>query len=353
MATHALSPAEKAWATRRANGTAPQAKQQRKIKITPVAPIKMPKKQQAVTSQEIMMKTVVLILTINATGNRRKLDPRMLNVNNADDQQWINATKKLMDAEELAEITSLNNKTRQFVESLALPSYIKKGVYLLPLELMETLDNRLTEDVARLKPLVDRMIAKLPQYKTEAKQRLSHMNVGGKVQDMWDEEQFPVAEELRAAFRLHWSYKFIDSAKNIEAVSKEIYDREVKKAEAEWTETREMIQSLLRTNLSEMVNHMIDRLTPEADGRQKMFKENSVNKLNQFLATFDARNVTNDVQMKVLVDQAKSLVRDADAESLRSSDELRDHVRYGFETIKKLLDPMITIKGRRMITLPD
>src|SRR6266851_1521830 len=109
--------AQLAWATMRAkgyiNGKKPIGPKKAKIKLPPQAPIKMPAKVQPASSAEMMARTVVLVLTINSTGNRRKVDPGRLDVNSS--QQWINVTKKLMEAEELDEITTRNGKTKQFV----------------------------------------------------------------------------------------------------------------------------------------------------------------------------------------------------------------------------------------------
>ncbi len=352
-----MNAAQKAWATMRAKGYIKGKKpegpppKKAKMKLPPQAPIKMPVKVQPATSAEMMSRTVVLVLTINSTGNRRKVDPGRLDVNSS--QQWINVTKKLMEAEELDEITTRNGKTKQFVQSRALPSTIKKGVYLLPVDFIEEVDARLKEDQDNLKPLVNKMIGKLDAIRAEAKDRLSHVKVGKEVRNLWDESQFPTADDLRSAFRLTWRYVFVDSAKNLEQISKELYDEERKKAEASWAETRETIQQLLLSNLSDMVNHMVDRLTPEEDGKKKIFHESAIPKMQDFLATFDARNITNDLQMKVLVDQAKNLIKGTDADDLRTNEELREYVKHGFGTIKLLLDPMIQLKPSRRITFAD
>ena len=98
---------------------------------------------------------------------------------------------------------------------------------------------------------------------------------------------------------------------------------------------------------------MVDRLKPDTDGRPKTFKESSVGKMQQFLETFDARNITDDAQLKVLVERARSLVVKADAEMLRTDDSVRDYVRTGFETIKNLLDPMVVRKKHRSIRIAE
>jgi hypothetical protein len=310
--------------------------------MVPHTPIKLPKQPEWASASEMMARTVVLVLTFSGIGNRRKVNTSQITVDA--DKEWIGVTKKLFDAEELDKISSLDGEARRFVESRALPSMIKKGVYLLPVDFVEEVNVRMKEYTQKRKPLVESMIHRLDQLTAEANSRLKHL---------FDKSQYPEPEELRSAFRLTWRFVYVDSAKNLEAVSKEIYQEERTKAEAAWAETRDTIKQLLRSQLSDMVNHLVDRLKTDTDGKVKKFHESSVEKMQDFLGTFDARNITNDIQMKVLVDKARTLITQTDADSLRTDEAVRDYVLHGFQTIKVLLDPMVVNKPHRAITLAD
>lgn len=331
-----LSPAKKAWATRKANAENPKPAKPRP-KMEPHAPIKLPKDVRFVSAAEIMVRTTVLGLTFSGIGNRRKISNEQIEVTEGKqrvevDKGWISATKQLLDAEELTKITSLYGELRRHVEARALPSHIKKGVYLLPVSFSEDVNTRLKTGQTELEPLVESIVNRLGSLKKESKQRL---------QELYDEDDYPTAAELRAAFRIHWRFWNVDSAKNLEAVSREVYEEERKKAEQDWSELRETIRALLRTQLSELVDHMVDRLKPDADGRPKTFKESSLGKIQDFLSTFEARNITDDAQMQVVVERVRGLVIKADADMLRTDETVRDYVRQGFETIKSTLDPMV------------
>jgi hypothetical protein len=334
--------AVKANATRKLKKSLPPPPPRKRMKLAPQEPIKLPKNVAVVPVAEMMAKTVVLVLTISGIGNRRKIDPKLIQVDA--DKDWINATKKLYNSEELDEINSIGNETRMWVESRALPSNIKRGVHLLPVDFIEETDAHLKEANARRRPLVEKMIRRLDVLEAEAKERLKTLH---------DPSQNFTPDQLRAAFSITWRYVYVDSAKNLESVSPELYAEECKKAEAAGAELRETIQQLLRTQFAEKVHHFVDRLTPGEDGRQKVFRDGSVDKMEEFLATFTPRNITNDVQMRILVDKAKSLMGHADADTLRTNEDLREYVRHGFETIQSLLDPMIASKPHRRIQLED
>ena len=225
-----LSPAKKAWLTRKANAENPKPVKPRP-KMEPHAPIKLPKDVKLVSAAEIMIRTTVLGLTFSGIGNRRKISNDQIEVTEGAarnkqrvevDKGWINATKQLLDAEELNQITSLYGELRRYVEARALPSHIKKGVYLLPVSFSEDVNTRLKAGQGELAPLVESIVGRLDTLKKESKQRLA---------ELYDEDDYPTAAELRAAFRIHWRFWNVDSAKNLEAVSKEVYEEERKKAE--------------------------------------------------------------------------------------------------------------------------
>ena len=333
------SAAKKAWDTRRAQRDTPPRP---KLKLVKLAPIKLPKETKAIPVAEMLAKTVVLVLTISSIGNRRKVDPKMITVDA--DKNWLGVTKKLYESEELDEINSIGNETRMWVESRALPSNIKRGVHLLPVQFIEEVDAKMKDGNARRAPLVEKMIRRLKEYQANAKARLK---------DLYDESQYFSPAQLRAAFDIRWRYVWVDSAKQLETVSPELYAEECKKAEAAGHELRESIQQLMRAEFMEKLSHFIERLTPNEHGENKSFREGSITKFQEFLTIYNPRDITNDVQVRTLVGRVQGLMENVNAEGLRTNDELRQYLRTGFETIKTLLDPLVVDKPHRRIILED
>jgi hypothetical protein len=311
-------------------------------KLEAVTPIKLPKEVKPASAEEMMIRTVVMVLTINGIGNRRKVDPDLLNINEAEiDKNWLNTTKRLFEAEELDKITSICNKAKAYVMTRALPSPIKTGVYLLPNEFTEEVSEKLRGFRAEIQPYIEKLANRLEEHKAEAKERLGPLYVA---------EQYPTADYLRQAFDISWRYLRVDSANGL---SKALAEEERRKAEASWAETREVIQQVLRGEFLEKVNHFIERLTPNALGKTSKVREGSLEKFQDFLSTFNPRNITNDRQMQILVEKAKALMNGADAEGIQDNDQWREHMKHGFETIKAVLDPMIVDRPHRAIRLED
>jgi hypothetical protein len=104
----------------------------------------------------------------------------------------------------------------------------------------------------------------------------------------------------------------------------------------------------MREKLLDLVTHLEDRLRPTDDGKKKVLRESPVANLQEFLTTFAQYNVTNDVELATLVSKAQELVGGTSAETLRTSDEWREKIRSGMESIKGQLSGMVEEKvGRK------
>jgi len=338
-----LSPAQKAWVTRR-NGT-PKPAPRPRPKLEPQVKIKLPAEVETVSSNDMILRTVVFSLTFSKIGNRRKIDNALFEFSGEAagevDKESVNATKKLIESEELDQINSLYGELSRYVQTRALPSHIKRGVYLLPKVFDDEVNGEVKNCETKVEPIVESLVSKLALLKKEAKQRLG---------PLYNEDDYPTAAELRAAFNIRARTWKIDSA---DGLSQERDREEREKTKADWAETRETIKLVMRTQMKEMVDHLVERLSPNEHGEKKSFRENMLPKFSEFLSVFDARNITNDVQMKVLVERAKSLVTKADTELLRNDEVVRDYIRSGFENIKTLLDPMVAKKAHRSIRIED
>ena len=97
-----------------------------------------------------------------------------------------------------------------------------------------------------------------------------------------------------------------------------------------------------------LVAHLRDRLTDQPDGTPQRLRESTLQKLREFLDTFDFRNVTNDQELKEQVERARALLTGTTTDAIRNTAELRSRVREGMADIANRLEPMITDRvGRK------
>ena len=295
-----------------------------------------------VTAVDIASNTVLLSLTLKAPGNTRKANLKGVEIDA--DKEMLRLSKELLDSEELAEVKTLDGELRRWLYTRALPSMFRAGVYMLPIALLEEVDTRLGVFSARRDELIAKFVEAYPAQVDKARESL---------RSQFEEDNYPPAAAIRAAFGVEWSYFTMGTPDNLSGLNREIWEREKAKAARQWSEASRQVQTLLRASMAELVSHMVDRLAPGESGKRKKFRESMVGNLRDFLQTFPARNVTNDTKLAELVTRADELLSGIDAKVLRDCEALRDSVQRGMTEVKAALDTMLIDRPGRAISLSD
>jgi hypothetical protein len=290
---------------------------------------------------EVMNRCVAFIITFSGIGNRRKVSSSDVEVDA--DKAWIGVSKKLFDAPEWKAIQTLDGEARRYVtDRCAL--ILKNGIYMMPADFVEDVRDKLTEFNRERNELVGKLIRVYDATIAESRKRL---------RGLFDASEYPTVEEIREAFKITWRVISWDTPANLKNVSKAVYEEEQKKAAASWKEMQADMQQILRVSMADLVDHLVDKLTPDEKGKKKVFRDTAVTKIQEFLATFDARNVTNDVELKAMALKARNLIEGVDAQTLRDSRGTRENVRAGFEKIARAFDTMLVDKPTRSISFED
>jgi len=290
--------------------------------------------QESIFSSNWMDKGICLVIEKSWIGVSKAVNSSRVEVKA--DKDMIHVSKQLFDCPELKKILSSDTKVvDEYVRQQCLPgsSLFRRGAYLLPIDLFANVDAKLVEHAENRKKLVEDFCKVYENAVANAKERL---------QDLFDPFDYPPVEVVRESFTFSWRYLQFGVDPKLEAISKSIYQREQEKAQVMWNEAGEEIRHLLRLNMQELVSSMVDKLAPTVEGeKKKVFKKTSLNKINEFFETFDARNLTGDEELKKLVEDAKKLAEGITPEVLKSSEELKENLRTGFESIKQSLDQML------------
>ena len=116
---------------------------------------------------------------------------------------------------------------------------------------------------------------------------------------LYDEEDYPSWERVRGCFDVRWNYFAMNTPQVLQAVSAKLFVREQAKATAQWNEMLEEIRDGLRLTFKELVDALVDKLTPQPDGTRK--KLVGVERLLEFLDTFSKKDVADDEQLRSLI----------------------------------------------------
>lgn len=115
----------------------------------------------------------------------------------------------------------------------------------------------------------------------------------------------------------------------------------------------EDVNTYLREAMRSLVNHLVDRLSPSESGKSKTFKSSTLTNLLEFLNTFDARNLGNDIELAQLVTTAKNVLSGVDSQLLRSDQSIANVVQNGMGTIKAQLDSLLIKKPIRLYSFDE
>ena len=64
----------------------------------------------------------------------------------------------------------------------------------------------------------------------------------------------------------------------------------------------------------------------------------------EFFETFKERNIFRDGQLAELVEQAQAILGGQSAESIRSNDQLKEHIKDGMEDVEKTMVEVLSIE---------
>lgn len=296
---------------------------------------------------DIFEKAVLLVLSMPYGFGTKKKAPDETVQADAEDG-WVESYKKTLQSPEFEAIKSADGKLRSYIQGRCLPSLDKlfrSGVYPLPVELIAEVDERLEAHKEIRQRLIDRFLDTYEERCDEAREALG---------DLYNDSDYPSKDELRLNLNMRYQYITINTPESLKGISDTIFQRECDKAETMWSEARDEMRAALRAQLQELLNHLVDRLRPSADGKAKIFRNSMMSNFGDFLSVFDAKNISDDQELAALVDKLKGLSADVTPENLRANADFRADIATSFEDIKTELDQMIINKpGRSFISCED
>jgi hypothetical protein len=260
------------------------------------------------------------------------------------DRKMIHVHKDILACQELNAISLLDSQIRSYIRRNTYPTDFGNGVYIMPLAILDEVDQRLISFQEERERLIDAFCLVYEDRKKDAKARLGRF---------YNENDYPPIDSVASRFSFKVQCLAFEVPENLAKVRKEIFDREKAKAEESWSKTFAMVQDALKTGLKDVVSHMVERLTPDANGNKKRFKDATVLNLLDFLGSFEKRNIVNDKALNELVEQAKFALKDVNVNSIREDDDVRQSVLTSFNEIKNKLSNMTENIHIRMIDFED
>ena len=281
----------------------------------------------------IFNRAVLLLLELNRLGVNKKVPSAAAATAAGADPELVHVSKEILSAPSLKAIGSYQGEIKRMVRERSTQSpMFNGGVYLLSNAMILDVDAKLQDAITyHDEVLVPAFMAEYESLKDAARVRLG---------SLFNLADYPPADRVRAKFVVRYQYLSVNTPETLTEIKAELFEREKSKAAAEWLDAMNECRNVLRVSFADLVDHMADRLSPDADGKRKVFRDSLVSNFRDFLTSFTAWNLTDDGELTVLVDQAKALLCGVDPDTLRKSDASRDYVAARIAEIKTRLDTM-------------
>jgi hypothetical protein len=288
-----------------------------------------------------MNEIVLLNLRISMWGVNRVLPENEYEVDA--DRAMVRASKKILECPEYEFLLQLKRSIHRRLKSLSLPGEIlRPGVYPISLAMVEAVEKTLEDFLVRWGVGV---------LGLEQVWDLRVREVEDRLRALYDEADYPSWERVQGCFGVSWNYFSVSTPQVLQTISARLYTREQAKATVQWKEMLDEIRLGLRLTFKELVDALVDKLTPKPDGTRK--KLVGVERLLEFVDTFSKQNVANDGELQALVGQVRGILKGQDVASLRKDQDLRELVKERMESAKVILDTLVEDAPSRQIVLRD
>lgn len=288
--------------------------------------------------QSIWANAVCLSLCLRKPGFRRKGDKD--EIETSADKEQLHLSKDIIDCPEYAAIGRLDTLIKAYVKNRALPcKYMRGGMYPITLQSVESMDERLDEFAIQRTALVESFLTAYPAAVQSQVLKLV---------DQYSEADYPTIPQLRAGFSIDRQYISFDTPSNLKKLGDKFWKREQAKAESSWASATKTIEHAMAEGLQQLVSHLVDRLKPGEDGKQKRFHKSAVSNITEFLSTFRDRQITNDDELLAVVKKAEAVLGGVDSKELRKDGAFRRDMQNKMTEIGEQLGNMVETRARKI-----
>ena len=257
--------------------------------------------------------------------------------------QWLRGKKLLINPELLGTIKTSIHKARQMITRHALP-FPLTGLYLVPKESIDQVDAMLEQVQDEYWARVNIFLAHFEDARNEARMALG---------ELFNEADYPT--DIRSKFRFDWRFLLLDVPHKASVLSPEVYEREKQKFQALMEEARDLAMAALREEFADIVHHLVERVSAPEDGRPRTIRSSMLNRMHEFLHSFEDKNLFHDDKLNALVIQARTVLGDIGQGgfSLNYNDILRQRVQSDMQQLKQAVDAAVEEIPRRKIRLNE
>ncbi|MDA7918261.1 hypothetical protein N9B20_01230 [Mariniblastus sp.] len=253
--------------------------------------------------------------------------------------KYLSAGKKLLDTSHpsFKAVTAVRGRAVAYWKGISLP-FPEPGIRLIPQDAIAGF----TEKIATFSSELDDAVAELDrqygQLRSAARDRLG---------ELFDPSDYP--RSLIGAFAIEHDYPSVEPPPYLRQLSPELYRQECQRVRARFEEAVQLTEQAFVDELAKLIEHLTERLSGQADGKPKVFRDSAVTNMNEFFERFRQLNISSNDQLDELVTNTQQIVGGVEPQQLRDSSSLRQNVATQMAVVQASLDQLLVDRPRRNI----
>jgi hypothetical protein len=289
----------------------------------------------------ITTNTMCLVVEKGRFGVKRKASTDDVSVKS--DKTLLALTKVIIESPELQAVVQHDAAVAAFLRSKTVHSDFK-GLKLIPIKAVVEVHDFLTGASVKRQELVEKACDTYRLRCDETAARLSVLQNPG---------DYPPLSRFRASFYFEWKFVTWETPSKLKDIHPAIFRMEQEKAAKSLSGVADECRNAMRAGMADLVDLMVDKLTPDADGKKKTFSKATIRNFNEFFDMFELKDVTGDAELGVVVTKARDVLSGVDAKDIRSNEAIRDAMKQQFAMLRDKLSTMKIDRGDRDIDLED
>jgi hypothetical protein len=154
---------------------------------------------------------------------------------------------------------------------------------------------------------------------------------------------------LLGLFVLEHDFPSVEPPNYLRQLNPELFTQECLRMQSRFDEAVQLAEQAFVEELAKLVEHLTERLSGEADGKPKIFRDSAVTNLTEFFDRFRRLNIRSNEELDELVANAQQVVQGIRPQQLRDTPSLQQHVSRQMAVVQASLDQLLVDRPRRNI----
>ena len=296
--------------------------------------------------EELQTAMAAVRLSIKWLGNHKKVskDQKIQAAETFDaESNFVSMGKKLLDTnhDSWKNLVAVRGKMEAAWQERSLP-FPESGIRLMK-------RSNLDSFVEKMNGLHDQLKDAEREYDRHYDLTIRH-EARTRLGRLYNPDDYPAS--MIGVFDVTWEFPNVEAPAYLMQLSPELYERETERVKSRFNEAVVLAEQAFADELSKMIEHLLERLSGQDDGKPKVFRDSAVTNLNEFFSRFRELNIGSSPALDRLVTDAQRIVGSTSADDLRNSHVIRSEISRHLTDVQSSLDGLMVDRPRRNLIRP-